>query len=71
MAKRDPVTSYARKAGLQSALEGVTPYQAPGAYISNVKDGKKPGEQVAGLSAHQVPGAYSNIGGGTAPGEQG
>lgn len=71
MAKRDPVTSYARNAGLQSALEGVTPYQVPGAYASNVKDGKKPGEQVAGLKAHQVPGAYSNVGGGSAPGEQG
>jgi hypothetical protein len=53
-------------------LEGVTPYQVPGSYITNVKDGKKPGEQVAGLSSHQVPGAYvSNVKDGGKPGEQG
>lgn len=73
MAKKDPVTSYsaARGAGVMSAMKGVDPYQVPGDYISNVKDGKKPGEQVAGMKAWQVNGAYSNVGGGSAPGEQG
>jgi len=70
--KKDPVSSYARNAGIAAARSGVTPYAVPGKYITNTSGGGEPVVSTAGPEARQVPGAYvSNVKNGATPGEQG